>query len=111
MSFFSDDFDDLISGLKMDTDLNEVCLVKAVALVEIVNEHLGAPLGVRLVRLGVSRTLRTAGTGPAILILPLQRNEGADCAAPAGCGDQGPRGGGVVNASVPSRWSHEGNTR
>jgi hypothetical protein len=60
-SRFSDDFDDLIRGLKMDTDINEVCLVEAVALVEIVNQYLRAPLAVSRGPDGIQRLFSSGG--------------------------------------------------
>lgn len=42
-SKFQDEFDDLIRGLKMDTDINEVCLIEADALVALVDAKLRAP--------------------------------------------------------------------
>jgi hypothetical protein len=42
-SKFQDEFDDLIRGLKMDTDVNEVCLVEAEALVAFVDAKLRDP--------------------------------------------------------------------
>ena len=47
-SNFTDDFDDLIRSLKMETDVNEVCLVEAPALVAMVDQKLRAPLSVSL---------------------------------------------------------------
>jgi hypothetical protein len=48
-SGFAGGFDDLVLSLKMETDVNEVCLVEAAALVEIVNQKLREP---RLISLG-----------------------------------------------------------
>jgi len=42
-SSFLDDFDDLIRGLKMDTDINEVCLVEAEAFIAMVDAKLRDP--------------------------------------------------------------------
>ncbi len=42
-SKFQDEFDDLVRGLKMDTDVNEVCLVEADALVALVDAKLRDP--------------------------------------------------------------------
>lgn len=42
-SKFQDEFDDLIRGLKMDTDINEVCLVEAEALVLMIDAKLRYP--------------------------------------------------------------------
>jgi hypothetical protein len=79
-------------------------------------EPIGAQPGIlvqvchlRLTHGSVARNLPP--TQPALLIFPHHRNEGAISLPPAGCVGQGPRGGGLVNASVASKWSHEGNTR
>lgn len=42
-SSFQDDFDDLIRGLKMETDISEVCLVEAEAFVTMVDAKLRDP--------------------------------------------------------------------
>ena len=48
-SQFHDDFDDLIRGLKMETDISEVCLLEAPALVAMVDAKLAEPVA------GISR--------------------------------------------------------
>jgi hypothetical protein len=60
-SSFSDDFDDLRSILKMETDVNEVCLVEAAALVAIVNQYLRAPLAVSRGSDGIQRLFSSGG--------------------------------------------------
>jgi hypothetical protein len=42
-SRFQDDFDDLVRGLKMDTDISDVCLVEADALAALVDSKLRDP--------------------------------------------------------------------
>lgn len=54
-SSFSGDFDALIRTLKMQTHVNEVCLVEASALVAIVDRKLRAPLSVSLGPEGIQR--------------------------------------------------------
>jgi len=54
-SRFTDDYDDAISGIKMDTDVNEVSLVEADALVAMVETKLRAPLQVTLGPDGLQR--------------------------------------------------------
>jgi hypothetical protein len=60
-SSFSDDFDDLIRSLKMETNVNEVCLVEAAALVAIVDQKLRAPLTVSLGSDGIQRLFSSSG--------------------------------------------------
>lgn len=60
-SSFSDDFDDLIRTLKMETNVNEVCLVEALALVAIVDQRLRAPLSVSLGSDGIQRLFSSSG--------------------------------------------------
>ena len=60
-SSFSDDFEDLIGSLKMETDVSEVCLVEATALVAIVDQKLRAPLGVGLGSDGIQRLFSSSG--------------------------------------------------
>ena len=54
-SRFADDFDDAIRSLKMETDVNEVCLVEAEALVAIVEAKLRSPREVSLGPDGLQR--------------------------------------------------------
>lgn len=60
-SGFSDDFDDLIRTLKMETNVNEVCLVEAAALVAILDQKLRAPLSVGLGSDGIQRLFSSSG--------------------------------------------------
>ncbi len=47
-SSFADDYDDAIRSIKMDTDVNEVILLEAEALVLMVEAKLRAPLDLTL---------------------------------------------------------------
>lgn len=60
-SKFQDDFDDLIRGLKMDTDINEVCLVEAEALVVMVDAKLRDPRQFSLGPDGIQRLFCQSG--------------------------------------------------
>ncbi len=60
-SSFSDEFDDLIRTLKMETDVNEVCLIEAEALVAIVDQKLRSPLTISLGPDGVQRLFSSSG--------------------------------------------------
>ena len=60
-SNFVDEFDDLVRSLKMDTHINEVCFVEALALVELVNQKLRAPLAVGLGSDGIQRLFSSSG--------------------------------------------------
>ncbi|MEX2198415.1 MAG: hypothetical protein WD886_06355 [Burkholderiales bacterium] len=60
-SGFSDEFDDLIRTLKMETNVDEVCLVEAAALVAIVDQKLRAPLSVNLGSDGIQRLFSSSG--------------------------------------------------
>jgi hypothetical protein len=60
-SGFTDEFDDLIRTLKMDTDVSEVCLLEATALVEIVNQRLRSPLTITLGSDGLQRLFCVSG--------------------------------------------------
>lgn len=60
-SGFADDYDDAVRMLKMDTDVNEVCLVEAAALVEMVDARLRDPHGVSLGPDGLQRMFSTSG--------------------------------------------------
>jgi len=59
-SEFNGDFDDLIRSLKMDTDVNEVILVEAEALVALVEAKLRDPLEISLGSDGIQRLLTTS---------------------------------------------------
>lgn len=60
-SRFQDDYDDTIRMLKMDTDVNEVCLLEAEALIEMVDAKLRAPREVTLGPDGLQRLFCTSG--------------------------------------------------
>jgi hypothetical protein len=60
-SAFYDDHDDSIRSIKMETDISEVLLVEADALVAIVDARLRAPLQVSLGPDGVQRLLTVSG--------------------------------------------------
>jgi hypothetical protein len=59
-SGFADDFDDEIRSIKMETDISEVCLLEAAALVRMVDARLRAPLEVRLGADGLQRLFSTS---------------------------------------------------
>ncbi len=67
-SGFQDDFDDLIRGLKMETDVNEVCLIEADALVAMVDAKLRDPSQVTLGPDGLQRLLCRSGTLTADIV-------------------------------------------
>ncbi|WP_417746686.1 restriction endonuclease FokI C-terminal domain-containing protein [Rosistilla oblonga] len=60
-SEFSDDFDESIRSMKMETEISEVCLLEASALVSIVDAKLRDPLQVSLGPDGVQRLFSTSG--------------------------------------------------
>ena len=60
-SGFSDEFDELIRALKMETSVNEVCLVEAAALVAIVDQKLRSPLALSLGPDGIQRLFSSSG--------------------------------------------------
>jgi hypothetical protein len=60
-SAFGDDYDDTIRQLKMETDVSEVCLVEADALVEMVDARLRSPLDVTLGPDGLQRIFAVSG--------------------------------------------------
>ena len=60
-SFFSDDYDDPIRSIKMETDVSEVCLVEAEALVEIVDAKLRNPLQITLGSDGLQQLFANSG--------------------------------------------------
>jgi hypothetical protein len=60
-SSFADDFDDLIRSLKMETNVNEVCLVEAAALVAVVDQKLRDPLAISLGSDGIQRLFSSSG--------------------------------------------------
>jgi hypothetical protein len=60
-SHFMDDFDDVIRSIKMETDVNEVCFLEAMALVAIVEAKLRDPLHVTLGSDGIQRLFSRSG--------------------------------------------------
>jgi len=60
-SEFSDDFDEAIRSMKMETEISEVCLIEAAALVAIVDAKLRDPLQVSLGPDGVQRLFSCSG--------------------------------------------------
>jgi len=60
-SSFHNDFDDLIRGLKMDTDINEVCLVESDAFVAMVDAKLRDPSQLSLGPDGLQRLFCKSG--------------------------------------------------
>jgi len=58
---FADDYDDAIRSLKMETDVNEVCLVEADALVAMVEARMRAPREVSLGPDGLQRLFTVSG--------------------------------------------------
>lgn len=61
-SGFADDFDDTIRSLKMETEVNEVILLEAEALVTIVDARLRNPRDVTLGPDGIQRLFSSSGT-------------------------------------------------
>ncbi len=60
-SHFADDYDDAIRSIKMETDVNEVCLVEADALVAMVDAKMRAPREVSLGPDGLQRLFAVSG--------------------------------------------------
>ena len=60
-SKFGDDYDDAIRSLKMETDVNEVCLVEADALVAMVEARMRSPREVSLGPDGLQRLFSVSG--------------------------------------------------
>jgi hypothetical protein len=60
-SGFADDYDDAIRSLKMETDVNEVCLVEADALVAMVEARMRSPREVSLGPDGIQRLFSVSG--------------------------------------------------
>jgi len=60
-SSFADDFDDTITAIKIETDVSEVILLEAEALVAIVEAKLRAPLELTLGLEGIQRFLTKSG--------------------------------------------------
>ncbi|MDA7950826.1 MAG: hypothetical protein MPJ24_04985 [Pirellulaceae bacterium] len=61
-SSFKDDFDDTIRGIKMETDVSEVCLIEAEALVAMIDLKLRDPQQVTLGPDGVQRIFSNSGS-------------------------------------------------
>lgn len=68
MLSFADDFDDIIRSIKMDTDVNEVCLVDADALVAMVDAKLRDPIQVTLGSDGLQRLFSVSGVITAEMV-------------------------------------------
>jgi hypothetical protein len=60
-SAFGDDYDDAIRSLKMETDVNEVCLVEADALIAMVEAKMRSPREVSLGPDGLQRLFSVSG--------------------------------------------------
>jgi len=60
-SYFADDFDDAIASIKMETDISEVVLLEAEALVAIVEAKLRAPRQLTLASDGIQRLFTQSG--------------------------------------------------
>jgi hypothetical protein len=60
-SQFADDFDDAIRSLKMETDVNEVCLIEADAVVAMVDAKMRSPQQVPLGPDGLQRLFTVSG--------------------------------------------------
>jgi hypothetical protein len=60
-SQFADDYDDAIRSLKMETDVNEVCLVEAEALVVMVDMKMRSPREITLGSDGLQRLFTASG--------------------------------------------------
>jgi len=60
-SSFTDDFEDTIHSIKMETDVSEVCLMEAKALVVMVDQKLRDPIGITLGQDGLQRLYLTSG--------------------------------------------------
>lgn len=65
-SGFSEDYDDTIRSLKMETDINEVCLVEAEAIVAMVDAKLRDPQQVSLGADGLQRLFSESGVLTAV---------------------------------------------
>jgi hypothetical protein len=68
---FNDDFDDTIRGIKMETDVSEVILLEAEALVAIVDAKLRAPQQVTLGPEGLQRLFSVSGILTADMVREL----------------------------------------
>ena len=67
-STFADDFDDTIRSIKMETDVSEVSLVQADALVAMVDAKLRAPLQITLGPDGMQRLFSVSGVISAEIV-------------------------------------------
>ena len=67
-SSFADDFDDTIASIKMETQVSEVILLEAEALVAIVEAKLRAPLQLTLGPDGIQRLLTKSGSLTAPMV-------------------------------------------
>ena len=67
-SEFAEDYDDAIRSLKMETDVNEVCLVEASALVAMVEAKMRSPRDVSLGPDGLQRLFTASGVLSADLV-------------------------------------------
>ena len=67
-SSFVDDYDDAIRSIKMETDVSEVSLVEANALVEMVDAKLRAPLQITLGPDGLQRIFSVSGIVDAEMV-------------------------------------------
>jgi hypothetical protein len=67
-SSFADDFDDTIASIKMETDVSEVILLEAEALVAIVEAKLRAPLQLSLGPDGIQRFFTKSGSLTAPMV-------------------------------------------
>jgi len=68
-STFADDFDDAIRSMKMETDVNEVVLIEAEALVAMVDAKLRSPLQVTLGPDGFQRLFSSSGILSAAVVI------------------------------------------
>ena len=68
-SKFTDDYDDAIRFIKMETDVSEVSLVEADALVAMVDQKLRAPLQITLGPDGLQRIFSVSGIINAEMVL------------------------------------------
>lgn len=68
-SSFADDFDDTIRSIKMETDVSEVVLIEADALVAMIDAKLRAPLQVTLGPDGLQRLFSSSGVLSAAVVM------------------------------------------
>ncbi|MEW6113504.1 MAG: restriction endonuclease FokI C-terminal domain-containing protein, partial [Thermodesulfobacteriota bacterium] len=68
-SWFKDDYDDAIRSLKMETHVNEVCLIQADALVAMVDAKLREPLQMDLGPTGLQRLFCNSGVLTSEMVL------------------------------------------